>query len=304
MTRNNNRYELDDDTFNFDWAYARGNFDWAYARGDQGGRPSGPPNGGNGDTGTSTGTYTSGAPDGASDGFNLELNFLGDAWTLDAMNAFAAAADYLSNLITAGLADDGAIDDLVIDVSLIDIDTIGGTIGQGRPTAVRSSDDATPDGLPVSGEIFVDTNDVDFLLSQGTLDDLALHEILHVMGMGTLWEVPGVRDYLSDPVFVPDLTTRNPNDGDTIITYTGGALDESGTTPLVETEGSLGHWQEEAYGDELMTTVFNTSGNFLSQMSLDALKDLGYSVDDTVGAELATAIDLTASYSLDDFAIV
>lgn len=281
-------------------------FNWLDAKGGNGGKPSGTPGGGNGgnDPAPQVGSYTSGAADGATDNFNIQLNFLGDAWTVEAMNAFAATADFLSNLITAGLPDDDGIDDLVIDVTLTSIDSIGGTIGQGRPTAVRSSDGSTPDGLPVSGEIFIDTNDVDSLLAQNTLDDLALHEILHVMGFGTLWEVPGVRDWVSDPVFVPNLETRNPNDGDTIITYTGGALSPENTAPFVETEGSLGHWQEAAYGDELMTTVFNPLGNYLSQMTLDAMSDLGYAVDDQVGAQLAQSIDLNATYTADDFAFV
>ena len=279
-------------------------FDWAAARGDKGGKPSGTPGGGSGGEPTLTGTYTSGDLDTATvDHFNIELNFLGTGWTLEAMNAFAAAADYLSTLVTAGLAQDGTIDDLVIDVSIADLDTIGGTLAQGRPTAVRSSDNVTPDGLPVSGEIIVDANDIDSLIALGTLDDLALHEILHVMGFGTLWDVPGVRDMLSDPVFMPDLGTKNPKDGETLVTYTGGALDGNGSAPLVETEGTLGHWKEAAYGDELMTTVFNPSGNYLSQMTLDALKDLGYGIDDAVGAQLAGGIDLSAGYGSDVFAI-
>lgn len=288
-------HELSHDEFQFDWAAARGG---------NGGKPGGPPGNGGGNTDI-TGTYTSGALDDATtDHFNIQLNFVGDGWTVDLMNAFAAAADYLSQLVTSGLTQDGSVDDLVISVSISDIDTIGGTLAQGRPTSVRSSDNVTPDGLPVTGEIIVDSNDVNSLLSLGTLDDLALHEILHVMGFGTLWDVPGVRDLLTDPVFVPDLSTRNPKDGETIIKYIGGALDANGANPFVETEGSLGHWSEDAYGDELMTTVFNPNGNYLSDMTLDALSDLGYSIDDIVGAQLASAVDLSASYTIDDFAIV
>lgn len=290
-----------------DW-YAQDtfNFTWQNARGDKGTKPSEKPGGGGngGDPLPQVGDYTSGVPDDGTDNFNISINFLGDAWTVLAMNAFAAAADFLSQLITTGLPQDGVIDDLVIDVTLSDIDTIGGVIGQGRPTAVRSSDGSTPDGLPVSGEIFIDLNDVDSLLSKGTLDDLALHEILHVMGFGTLWEVPGVRDWLTDPVFVPNTETRNPNDGEIFVTYTGGSTDPENAEPLVDLEGSLGHWDEATYGDELMTTVFNPAGNFLSQMTLDALVDLGYAVDSSIGAQLASSVDLSASYTADDFNFV
>lgn len=299
MTPNSPFFQTHADSFEFTLLSARNN--------DKGGKPDGTPGGGNGgttDPAVQVGSYTSGATDdGTTDHYNITVNYMGEGWTLEQMNAVAAAVDYISELVVAGLIDDGEIDDLVITVTLTDIDGPGGTVAQGRPTAVRSSDDVTPDGLPVSGEIFIDVADIDAIMAQGTLDDLILHEVLHVMGLGTLWEVPGVRDFLSDPTFVPDLSTRNPNDGDTIITYTGGALDAEGGQPLVETEGSLGHWDEATYGDELMTTVFNISGNYLSQMTVDALADLGYQVDDQVGAQLSGSIDLTANYTADDFGL-
>lgn len=293
-------------------------FEWAAAKGGNGGGRGGPPSGGGGgdggDSTTVSYTFSSGLADveadaalgiEAVDNFNIDLRFMGEGWTLDAMSAIASAADYLSRLITAGLTEDEGIDDVQIDLSLADIDILGGTVAQGRPTSVRSSDNVMPDGLPVTGEIIFDTNDLSALLDLGTLDDLALHEMMHVLGLGTLWEVSGVRDFLSDPEFVPDLTTKNPRDGFNVIEYTGGALDTDGNLPLVETEGTLGHWEEAAFGDELMTTVFNVNGNFMSQMTADALKDLGYSVDDSVAAELASAIDLDFSgYTIDDFAFV
>ncbi|WP_135500952.1 hypothetical protein [Roseovarius aestuariivivens] len=284
-------------------------FTWAEAKNDKGGgggKPSGTPGGDTGGGGgdTVSYTYTSGlADDLTTDYFNIEVNYMGEGWTLDSLSAIAAAADYLSRLITAGLPEDEGIDDVSINVSLSSIDTLGGTIAQGRPLSVRSSDNATPDGLTVTGEIIFDSNDVDLILANESLDDLALHEMMHVLGVGTLWSVPGVRDFLSDPVFVPDLSTKNPKDGTTIIEYTGGAVDDTGALPQVETEGSLGHWSEDAYGDELMTTVFNINGNYMSQMTADALADLGYAVDDAVAAELASAIDLGGIYTLDDFAI-
>jgi hypothetical protein len=293
-------------------------FDWLAARGGNGGgggggggKPSGPGGGGQTDT-TVSYTYTSGTADEVdsegniqTDTFNIDVNFLGDGWTLEAMSAIASAADYLSRLITQGLPEDEGIDDLQINVSLSDIDTLGGTVALGRPTTVRSTDNVTADGLPVSGEIIFDINDVSALLELGTFDDLALHEMMHVLGFGTLWEVPGVRDMLSDPVFVPDLSTKNPKDGATVIEYVGGAKDADGGLPPVEAEGTIGHWDEATYGDELMTPVLNTSSNFMSQMTADSLKDLGYSIDDTVAEELVSAIDLNSSgYVIEDFTLI
>ena len=48
----------------------------------------------------------------------------------------------------------------------------------------------------------------------------------------------------------------------------------------VEQDGGAGtrdsHWDEETFGNEIMTGYINISGNYLSDMSIASLGDLGY----------------------------
>lgn len=275
------------------------------------GTPGGGGNGGNGGNGGKgdegdptqlTATYVSGEDDAltGTDNFNVELNFYGD-WTLEEMNAMAAAADYLSLLITAGLLEDtyesAVIDDVSIDLVKTSIDGQLGVAAQGGPTSVRSSDGTAPDGLTVTGVIEFDEADLSRYLNNGTLDDLALHEMLHVLGIGTLWEVPGVRDWV-DQTSEPNLATRNPFDVIVESTYVG-----PDGTQTVALDAGGGHLDEAIYGDALMTPSVNIYNNYLSDITLQSLADLGYEVDSDVGAQLASTIDLNSDYGTDVFAL-
>jgi len=64
------------------------------------------------------------------------------------------------------------IDDIFICGVIRDIDGAFGQIGTGRVTFVRPSD-----GLPVVGELELDSADVDFIESIGVLETLVLHEM-------------------------------------------------------------------------------------------------------------------------------
>jgi hypothetical protein len=54
---------------------------------------------------------------------------------------------------------------------------------------------------------------------------------------------------------------------------------DSGGVP-VEQDGGPGtrdsHWDEEIFGNEIMTGYINNSDNYLSQMTVASLDDLGY----------------------------
>lgn len=49
---------------------------------------------------------------------------------------------------------------------------------------------------------------------------------------------------------------------------------------FVETDGGPGtaggHWDDDTFGAELMTGYLNQSGNYLSDMTIASLEDLGY----------------------------
>ena len=129
-----------------------------------------------------------------------------------------------------------------------------GTLGFGGPIVVR---EATH--LSVLGCMGID-------LSHGNLLITGLHEIGHVLGVGSLWTELGY--------------FQNPPDGDQ---YFNGplaiaAFDAAGGRDYagakVPVEG--GHWKGDVFGDELMTP---TGTGALSAITVQSMADLGYGVD-------------------------
>lgn len=166
------------------------------------------------------------------------------------------------------------IDDVIIDVSVTPIDGPGSILGQAGPTCYSTGDE-----LPLTGIMEFDTADVIGLLADGTFDDVILHEMAHVLGIGTLWNtVPfgGTRTLLNgagsaNPRFIGD---------NAVAEYS--TLGASGNVP-VESTGGPGtrdaHWSETVFGNELMTGFINPGQNPTSRLTLASLADLGYRVD-------------------------
>jgi hypothetical protein len=197
--------------------------------------------------------------------------------------AFEAAAARWESVITAGVTDQplelpdglfgwipgfsGVVDDVLIDARDIDIDGAGKVLGRAGGFLVRE-----PDWQPYYGLMEFDTADLDSLADQGRLGDVILHEMGHVLGLGTNWLLVGyVTDLLTDPAY----------------TGPGGvaAHQELGGERFVplENEGGLGtvigHWREDVFDDELMTGYLGSRPAQLSRLTIAALADLGYGVD-------------------------
>ena len=87
-------------------------------------------------------------------------------------------------LCFGGLPDfEGTVDDVLIDVLLIPIDGPGQILGAAGPCFVRTSDDLT-----VTGVMIFDTDDLAFLEELELMDEVIVHEMGHVLGVGTLWD--------------------------------------------------------------------------------------------------------------------
>jgi hypothetical protein len=202
--------------------------------------------------------------------------------------AFTAAEARLEQLVIRGVADQtgvparpsclpstspdlpSTIDDLVIDVAVRPIDGVGGIVGQAGPTCLRATSN-----LPVAGQMVFDSADVANLVASGIFDRVVLHEMLHVLGYGTIWNLLG--------------TATGTGGADP--RYQGGRgvaewslLGGSANVPL-ENTGAAGtrdsHWRESTFGTELMTGYLNTGTDPLSRLSVASLADLGYQVDVT-----------------------
>ena len=278
----------------------------------RGGNP-GPGGGGSGGGGGGdnssvwTATYVSGAQDsGSDDFFNIEVRFFGDLWSDGLFDAFIASADFLSSIISVGLNDDFfvssfsgdlaelAVDDLVIEARIANIDGTGGVLGQAGPTYARSSSGTTIDGLPTAGIMEFDGADAASLFSDSLWDDTVLHEMMHVLGFGTLWDLANWALVGTQKVVIDDNGTRKPNDDVSAYKYLGDANNDYGDTFIpVESDGgsgtARGHWDEQLLQNEIMTGYINQT-NYLADFTVAALADLGYGLASSDYADLASPL--------------
>jgi len=169
-----------------------------------------------------------------------------------------------------GVADiEGTIDDIVIEVAIAQIDGPGGILGQAGPRFVR-----TDNFLSLTGVMFFDVDDLAFLDQIDLFEEVIVHEMGHVLGVGTLWNVAPFfdRTLIADTDTNPYFLGKKAN-----VHWNA----EGGTLELpVEDQGGpgtrLGHWRESAMNNELMTGFLNFGENPLSRITAGSMKDLGY----------------------------
>ncbi len=210
-----------------------------------------------------------------SEGYDIDVIFVDDSFTPDQQEVFEDAASRWEEIITGNVPDVvvpgfGFVDDIAIDASALFIDGPGGILGQAGPTVVRSGS-----FLPARGIMQFDSADLEFLEDSGLFEDVILHEMAHVIGFGTIWDE---KDLLigagsSDPRFVGEGATEEYNN---IF-----GVSESGVP--VEAEfgpgTALSHWDEDLFGNELMTGFINFGENPLSRITAASMGDLDYEVN-------------------------
>ena len=239
--------------------------------------------------------------------FELEFVFFDHLYTPSQMAAFETAAARWSEVVIGDLEDltvalpanascgqgepayAGTIDDIVVFVTSF-TDGAGGLLGYAGPCRLRLS--GTDAGLPSVGFLALDTLDVGALEANGALVSTIVHELGHVLGIGTLWEAAPYFDLLD---YVPVGTANSCRSATGFVvppTFVGSAavaawhgLGGTGNVP-VEDEGGAGtrcgHWDEGTFGNELMTGWLNVGApNPLSVVTVGSLADLGYQVDVT-----------------------
>lgn len=159
-----------------------------------------------------------------------------------------------------------SIDDIIIYVEFINIDGAGKVLGEAGPCYVRSGSN-----LPVVGHLKLDATDLALMERTGTLDDVVLHEMGHILGIGTMWPDNGLLEGagLPDPRFTGSAS---------VAAYRAlGGLDAF--VPVENTGGDGtrdGHWRESTFGDELMTGYISGPNNPMSALTIASLTDLGY----------------------------
>lgn len=166
----------------------------------------------------------------------------------------------------------GLVDDLVIEVSTPPIDGEGNILGQAGPTYLRKAS-----SLPATGIMEFDSADVDSLIAEGQFDEVILHEMGHVLGLGTIWQKKHLlkSGNLLNPSFTGPLATAEYNN---IFGVNKSGVPVEGITAGPGT--AFGHWRESIFDNELMTGYLNQGeSNPLSRITVASMADLGYQVD-------------------------
>ena len=220
-------------------------------------------------------------------GFDIQFAFSG--LTTSQRAIFEDAATRWERIITGDLPNatyNGVtVDDLLIGASSVSIDGAGGILGQAGYTHLRSGSK-----LPYHGDMEFDSADIAAMESSGQLYSVILHEIGHVLGIGTLWETKGL---------LVGKGTANPGfTGAQAVAAYNAIYGTSATSVPVEGNSSPvgsrdSHWRESVLDRELMTPYIENTGVSmpLSRITVASLQDIGYTVN------MSAADSFTASRS-------
>jgi hypothetical protein len=223
--------------------------------------------------------------------YPVDIRFVGAAPTAAQRAAFEAAAARWQRIIL-GPADptpfDGSEDlsfcggqsltevvrGVIIFASIERIDGPGNVLGQAGACYIRDSN-----LLTVVGRMLFDLDDVVPLETAGRFQDVVLHEMGHVLGVGSLWRLKNliVGRGGGDPFFTGAGARAAFAAADPQASF-------GGTVVPLENTGGPGtrdvHWRESVLRNELMTGFLNQGANPLSAVTAASLRDLGYVADD------------------------
>lgn len=238
--------------------------------------------------------------------FVLDIRYLGTAPTGATLASFDAAANTVRQSIIGALgvvalpADFTNLEDcgsdfagfpdiprnnipgLVIYVRVAPIDGNGGTLGSAGPCLIREND------IPALGVMLLDEADVANLQSAGQLPRVVLHEMMHVLGFGTVWDDKA----LVTTAVAADARFTGSNARTACANANGGGTACASSVPVHSTGGvgtQYTHWRESFFVNELMTPFLDAGANPFSATSVQSLKDLGYVVSNST-AENFTAV--------------
>ena len=226
--------------------------------------------------------------------YDIDVRFFGPAMTPEQQALFTNAAARIRAIVVGDVPDmplvnvdvssecgvaglptlNETVDDLVIYASVQPIDGAGKILAEAGPCTFRPE---AQGGLTAIGLMVFDSSDVANMTAQGILQDVITHEMLHVVGIGTLWSPKHL------------LT----GEGTSAVAYTGaqgiaGCVNDGGVSTCaqsvpVENNGIPGttdsHWRESTFGSELMTGYVNYGPMPLSAITVGSLADMGYTVN-------------------------
>ena len=218
-------------------------------------------------------------PSATASNFNIEVVFPDGSLSASQRAVFTTAANRWMQVIVGDVPDvlfeGGTIDDVRILATGPAIDGPGGTLGQAGPTDARGGT-----LIPFLGVMEFDSADLADLEADGQLLDVILHEMGHVLGIGSLWGA-GLKNLISgsgtaDPRYTGPRATAEFN----------AVFGTSGANMPAEDQGVMGatresHWRESVMDAELLTGFSEAPGvpMPLSRITVGGLEDLGYQVN-------------------------
>ncbi|MEP7380700.1 MAG: leishmanolysin-related zinc metalloendopeptidase [Gemmatimonadota bacterium] len=225
--------------------------------------------------------------------FTIEVRFPGSEPSPEFQAAFRHAADRIRTAVVGDLPDvtvqslnvsscgGGAggtlsetIDDIIIFASVAPIDGIGKVLARAGPCFVRNT---TLQSLV--GTMQFDDADALTLLNTGRFEAVVLHEMLHIVGIGSLWRFKNLVDSLgtTEPRYIGAIGVAR-------CALIGFGTQCAPGVPVENTGGSgtAGvHWRESTFDRELMTGFTESTPDMpFSVLSVGSLADHGYEVNE------------------------
>lgn len=164
---------------------------------------------------------------------------------------------------------------VVIFAQITAIDGPGSILGSAGPCLIRANDRA-----PVAGLMRFDSADVANLENAGSFEAVILHEMGHVLGVGTLWGLEGFLQNPSLPSSPGADTHHTGSHALAAFNAIGGQTYTNGTKVPVENSAipgsGDGHWRESVASNELMTPYLNAGPAPLSQLTVGSVDDFPY----------------------------
>lgn len=161
------------------------------------------------------------------------------------------------------------VDDMYVACSVVPIDGEGRILGMAGPTLIKA--DSNGNRIPVAGVMEFDKDDVD-ALGDEEWNNVIKHELAHVLGFGTMFELNGLHSGSTNS----DLYLGEFANAEWETICPGGRIP-------IETDGGEGtaggHWDEDCLAGELMTGFLGDEFAALSRLSIAALRDIGYGVN-------------------------
>lgn len=214
------------------------------------------------------------APHGLRSTFTITLNFGGGL--SDSQKAIFAQAKAAWEARISGYQPGISLDGFTINASSIDIDGEYGVLGRAGPTHLASQAGYL---LTTDGIMEFDSADLDHMEASGYLQEVIEHEMGHVLGIGTLWDL--------NNVYVKDSGEYTGEQG--LAEWQEEFQPGASWVPveLDYGEGTAnGHWDEnpnltdnngQDMEHELMTGHVKLP-TFVSQTTIHSLQDLGYAI--------------------------